>query len=385
MSRIFVSVGEASGDLHASNLIKEVTQSIPNLQFYGMGGQLMRQAGANVLIDSSEIAVIGGVEILVKLPAIFRALRQIKQELSTNKYDLLILVDYPGFNLKLAKIGKQLGIRVLYYISPQIWAWHQSRIKKIKKYVDRMVVMFPFEVDFYRKAQIPVSLVVHPLLDKVRPTMEIDQAKEHFALDKDGLLVGLFPGSRGEEIKRLFPVMLQTAEILARQYQKIQFIVPLASSLKESDLLSYADENEFFRLKRKDIFIIKNDTYDVANVCDVVIAKSGTVTLELALLGKPMVIIYKMSPITYWLVRMLIKVPYVGLCNIVAGKKIVQELIQTQANPQAIAEEVNKIIEQAEYRQQMVEELNAVKNKLQYAHVTESITQILAQELRIVA
>lgn len=377
--RVFVSVGEASGDFHASNLVRGVKKILPDTEFYGMGGKLMRQAGVEIIVDSTDLAVIGGVEILARFTSIMRAMQRVKHELKNNSYDLVILVDYAGFNLRLAKIAKKLGIKVLYYISPKIWAWHQSRVKKVKKYVDMMAVLFPFEVKFYTAAQVPVTLVQHPLLSIVKPQMEIKQAKELFKLDPNAPVVGLFPGSRKGEIKRLLPVMLKTAQLLKARYKNIQFVLPIASSLTEKDLDPHfrtIDNDDILSIK-----IIKNQTYDVANVCDAVIAASGTVTLEITLLGIPMVIIYKLSALTYRILKMIIKVKYIGLCNIVAEKKIVQELIQDHANSISISNEIIKILDDKEYREQMVSELRSIKDKLSTSSEIKTIEQVVGKML----
>jgi len=368
MFRVFISAGEASGDLHASNLVKKIQQntSAPDIYFSGMGGELMRQAGVKIVANSTDLAVIGAVEVLRHLHQFIAVRKIIKRELLNHRPHLLILIDYPGFNLWLAKIAKKMGIKVLYYISPQIWAWHRNRIKKIRRYVDMMAVIFPFEVPFYANAGIPVTLVPHPLLAIVKPTMEKDVAKNTFNLhlnQQTSPIIGLFPGSRKNEIKRLLPVMLQAATLLKNKFPHAQFVLPLASSLNETDLKPYLQTTNT-NFANLDTLVIKNQQYDVANVCDAIIATSGTVTLEIALLKIPMVIIYKLAPITYWLAKQVVKIPNIGLCNIVAGKKIVHELIQNDANAENISTEIEKILKNQHYRENMVAALQQVKQRI---------------------
>lgn len=358
-TQIFISTGEASGDMHAGNLIKKINQLEPNIIFSGMGSKAMRAAGANIIIDSTDLAVIGGIEVLYHLKKILHAMNTIKQVLRNNRPDLLILIDYPGFNLRLAKIAKRMGIKVLYYISPQIWAWHQSRVKKIRKYVDIMAVVFPFEVKFYREANVPVTLVHHPLLDTVKVSMDKKTTQNTFGIDPQKITIGLFPGSRKNEIKYLLPVMLHAAVLLKNKYPHSQFVLPLASSLSESDVKPYLEQVS------TNVSIIKNQPYNLANICDAIIATSGTVTLEIALLSIPMVIVYKLTNLTYWIVKQIIKIPYIGLCNIVAEKKIVPELIQHEATAQNIATTIEKILDDAEYRKTMIAELQRVRQKLE--------------------
>lgn len=370
---IFICAGEASGDMHAANLIKKIkAKSIhSNITFNGMGSSAMRAAGANIIVDSTDLAVIGGIEILCHFSKILRAMRTIKQEINRNRPDLLILIDYPGFNLWLAKIAKKMGIKILYYISPQIWAWHQNRVNKIRRYVDMMAVVFPFEVKFYSNAKVPVTLVRHPLLDSVKTSLDKTTAQTTFALDQHKITIGLFPGSRKNEIKYLLPIMLQAAVILKKHYPHSQFVLPLAPSLQEHDIAPYLTNLSV------NITIIKNQTHNLASICDAIIATSGTVTLEIALLAIPMVIIYKLTYLTYWIIKQIIKIPYIGLCNIVAEKAIVPELIQTAASAENIAAVLIKILEDKEYRNTMIKELQQVRHKLAGEENAESIENVV--------
>ncbi len=324
-----IVAGEASGDIYGADLVTEALKLAPDLHFSGIGGARMRESGVEILVDSSDMAVVGFVEVIKHFDVIFSAFRRLKQILLDDPPDLLILIDYPGFNLRLAKIAKKAGVKVLYYISPQIWAWRQGRVKKIARLVDHMAVILPFEAPFYQRAGVPVSFVGHPMFDMVNVTYDRSAAATSFNLDPSRKIVGLFPGSRHNEIERLLPV-----------------IIGAANKLKEH------------------VTTTRDRIHDMIRACDAVISVSGTVTLEIALVGTPMVIIYKLSPLTYQLAKRLVKVPNIGLCNIVAGETVVRELIQDQANPAAIADEVEKLLTNHSYHSAIAGKLGDVRAKL---------------------
>lgn len=353
-----IVAGEASGDLHGSNLVKETRRRDPEVVFFGIGGPLMRAAGVETLVDSSEMAVIGLVEVLAHSGVIYRAYRALKAAIKNDPPDLLILIDYPDFNLLIARLAKKAGVKVLYYISPQVWAWRVGRVKKIARLVDRMAVVFPFEVPFYERVGVPVSFVGHPLAETVRPTVAREAAIAAFGLQPARRTVGLFPGSRHGEIARLFPTILAAAGALRERYPELQFILPLAPSLTREDLepqLSAAG---------LDVTVIEGRTYDVMQVCDAIVTVSGTVTLEIALMGVPMVIIYKVSPLTYQVGKRLIRVDHIGICNIVAGERVVPELIQHDAEPAIIADAIGRFLDDRDYAAAVREKLRQVKNNL---------------------
>jgi len=369
-----IVAGEASGDLHGSNLVKEALRKNPGLSFFGMGGPKMREAGVTTLIDSSEMAVVGLIEVISHFPVIYRAFSTLKKIIRTDPPDLLILIDYPDFNLHLAKVAKSAGVRVLYYISPQIWAWRVGRVKKIAKLVDRMAVVFPFEVPFYEKGGVPVTFVGHPLVDIVHPTMTRAEAQASFGLDPAKRTVGLFPGSRKGEIRNLSATILEAATLLKKHFPDLQFILPLASSLTNEDLAP------FLKSSSLDIRVIEEKVYDVMQVCDAIITVSGTVTLEAALMGAPMVIIYRVSPLTYAVGKRLIKVDHIGICNIVAGERVVRELIQDDAEPAWIAAEIARILTDNDYAQEMRAKLAGIRAKLGSSGASERAAR-LAEDL----
>lgn len=353
-----IVAGEASGDLHGANLVREIHRLDQTITFTGIGGARMREAGVETVEDAAKMAVVGLVEVIAHFDVIYRAFTSLKRILVNNPPDLLILIDYPDFNLRLAKIAKAHSVKVLYYISPQVWAWRVGRVKKIARLVDHMAVVFPFEVPFYEKEGVPVTFVGHPLVDEVHPTMQREEAMRAFGLDPARRTVGLFPGSRRSEIRHIFTTILDTAKLLRERYPDLQFVLPLASSLERSDLLPQIEAAGV------DVSIVYGQSHDVANVCDAIVTVSGTVTLEIALIGTPMVIIYRVSPITYEIGKRLVRIEHAGICNIVAGERIVQELIQYDAEPGKIADEIGRILDDREYAYEMRARLSQVREKL---------------------
>lgn len=359
---IFISTGELSGDMHAKNLIQNLQRKYPQypINFAGMGGSAMRSVGVEIIVDSADLAIIGMLEVIYKFRQILQAMRNIKKYLRNNPPDLLILIDYPGFNLRLAKIAKKMNIKVLYYICPQLWAWHQSRAKIMQRYVDMLAVIFPFEVKFYQQLAINVVLVRHPLLDTVKTNLSANEVYKLLDLTSQHTIIGLVPGSRNNEIKFILPTILESANLIQQKIPSCQFVLPVASSLDINKIQDYLRPYQHLNIK-----LIQHQTYNSLSVCDAIIATSGTVTLEIALLSVPLVVVYKLTNISYWLSKLVIKIPHISLCNIVAEKEIVPELIQHQATKRNIANAIFKIIEDIDYRFKMYEELNNIKAKLE--------------------
>ena len=336
--RVFIVAGEASGDVHGANLVKAMSAVDPLVSFQGVGSRHMREAGVRLLWDAAEIAVVGFSEVARHLMTIGKVFRKAAAVLRSWRPGLVILIDYPEFNLLLAKKAKKLGIPVMYYISPQVWAWRSGRVKTILERVDRMVVVLPFEEDMYRKAGVNVSFVGHPLLDSVRIRDEGELRRSLHLGSGQERLVGLLPGSRRNELIALLPVMLDAASILARAITGIHFFLPLASTIQPEQVQPF--------LKGRDLplTVVENKTHEVIQMCEVIIAASGTVTLEAAILGTPLVVIYKVHPLTYWLGRRLIRVKHMALANIVAGETVAPELLQHEVKPERIAGETMKIL-----------------------------------------
>jgi lipid-A-disaccharide synthase len=367
--RVMIVAGEASGDIYGADLAREAVKLDPNLHFFGIGGVRMREAGVETLVDSADMAVVGLVEVLKHFDVISAAYLKLKKILLHDPPALLILIDYPGFNLRLAKVAKKAGVRVLYYISPQIWAWRQGRIRKIARLVDHMAVILPFEAPFYERAGVPVSFVGHPMTDLVNVTLDRNAAAVSFGLDPAGKIVGLFPGSRKNEIERLLPVIVDSALKLRTRFPGIQLILPLASTLRAEDVVPKLTAAGL------DVTITRERIHDMIRACDAVVSVSGTVTLEIALVGTPMVIIYKLSPLTYQLAKRLVKIDNIGLCNIVAGETVVKELIQDQANPENIADEIGALLSDAVYRDAIRNKLAEVRAKLGCGGASKNVAQ----------
>ncbi|ACM20457.1 lipid A disaccharide synthase [Geotalea daltonii FRC-32] len=374
--KIMISAGEASGDMYGAVLAREISALDFKTAFIGMGGPGMRAAGVETVVDANEMAVVGLVEVIAHFPVIVKAFNTLKNILHSDPPDLLILIDYPDFNLRLAKVAKKAGVKVLYFISPQVWAWRAGRVKKIGRVIDQMAVLFPFEVPYYEREQVPVTFVGHPLLDMVRPTMTKAEATTKFGLADGRRVIGLFPGSRRGEIKSLFPVILQSARLLKDRHPDIEFVLPLASSLKREELQPSLDASGL------EIKVVENATHDVIQVCDAIITVSGTVTMEIAILGVPMVIIYKVSPFTYAVGKRLIKVDHIGICNIVAGERAVKELIQHDAEPEKIAAEITAILEDTEYAIKIRKSLAAVPAKLGSGGALHRVAQLALSLMR---
>ena len=355
---IMFSAGESSGDQHAANMFLELKKYQPDIKGFGMGGAKMALAGIDIRYDSGSIGVIGVVEVLKHYGEIRRALKLIQQLVSTERPDLLVCVDYKEFNLKLARFAKQCGVKVLFYVSPQVWAWRPGRVKTYGKAIDMMAVIFPFETTYYDAENVPVRYVGHPSVDKVHPQRSRLEDMAIFNLDEGNPVIGLLPGSRANEINRLLPIMLAAAEILQARIPGIQFMLPQADSISDELLESY------MRQSLVKITVIKNQPYDVIQCCDVVMTTSGTATIEIALLNVPMVITYKLAALTYWLGRWLVNTPFIGLPNIILRKGFIKELIQHEATSENLAEEIERILTDKFYADQMRDNLNQVKQQL---------------------
>ena len=355
---IMIIAGEASGDMHGASLVHEMLKIDSSLKFYGIGGNKLQEAGVKLHAHASEMSVVGITEVIPKLGTILRIMNRMKKSMDEFNPDLVILIDYPDFNLRIAKAAHKRGIKVFYYISPQVWAWRKGRINQIKKSVNKMAVILPFEFETYRQKGFPVNYVGHPLLDLVKTKYSPQEARTKFGLKEGKTTVALLPGSRFSEVNNLLPEMLRAGEILAQHIQDIQFLLPLADTVEEKII---TDIISGYSLK---VNIISGHTYDAISCSDLAIVASGTATLETALLGIPMIIIYKISSLTYFIGKFIVHVKNIGLANIIAGKTIVPELIQEDARGNRIAAEALDILTDAERKQEMIKELAAIRSKL---------------------
>jgi len=328
---ILIVAGEASGDLHGSNLVKAIKDIEPRINFFGLGGKRLKQAGVDLHFDLTEIAVVGIFEVLKNIKKFKSAFRCVLREIDRQRPDLAILIDYPGFNLRLAEELKKRSIPVIYYISPQVWAWGKGRIKKIKRLVLRIIVVFKFEEELYIKHNIPVSFVGHPLLDIVKSKTSKEEFLSRIGLDIKNLTFSLLPGSREKEVKALLPIMLKTSELIYKEVPNSQFLILRSPTTKED---IFNDIVSRFQVPVKQV---TDMTYDGLNASDFALVASGTATLEAAILGVPMVILYKVSFLTWVYLKTAIKIPCIGLVNVIKQKKIIEEFIQYNARPKKIS------------------------------------------------
>ena len=373
---IMFSAGESSGEQHAANMFSELKKLLPDIKGIGMGGTKMQQVGIDVRFDSSGIGVIGLIEVLKHYGEIRQALKLMRNLLELEKPDLLVCVDYKEFNLKLARFAKQQGVKVLFYVSPQVWAWRPGRVVTYGKAIDMMAVIFPFETAYYEAEKIPVKYVGHPSVDKVHPLRSRDENFKYFSLQADAPIVGILPGSRVNEIKRMLPIMIGAAEKVAQTHADVQFLLPQADSISDELLKAYTHNSNIV------ITIIKNQPYDIIQCCDVVMTTSGTATLEISLLKIPMVIAYKLSLLTYLMGRFLVTTKFIGLPNIIAGKSIVKEFIQNEATADNLAKEVILILQNKTYQQQMLLELRKVKERLGQGGGSKNMAELAVQLLQ---
>jgi lipid-A-disaccharide synthase len=355
---VMILAGEASGDAHAAEFVEQLRMLQPDIELSGMGSSEMIRAGVDVFFDSSIIAVVGLVEVLRHWSDIKRAMTIVKQHLDDTRPDLLVLVDYPEFNLKMARHARELGIPVLFYISPQVWAWRPKRIHKIGRLIDHMAVIFRFEKQYYEDAGIPVSFVGHPLVDKVKTGSSADTIRARLGIPAPARVVGLFPGSRHSEVTRLLPVMFASAKRMHAQDSELKFVLPVAATLDFDDISHQVRESGI------DICVTRGEIYDVISCCDAIATCSGTVTLEIALLKVPMCILYKVSPISYQIMSRLVTIPHIGLVNIVARDAVVKEFLQADANPKKVSQELFDLLEDREYRARINLGLERVRKNL---------------------
>jgi lipid-A-disaccharide synthase len=358
---VLIVAGEASGDLHGSNLVKVMQELDPRIRFFGIGGEKMAEAGVEILVPASRLSVVGISEVLAKSFSIAGARFKLYSLLKKKAPDLLILIDYPGFNLRLAQKAKEHGLKVLYYISPQIWAWKRGRLKKISKVVDRMAVILPFEKEFYRDSGLQVEYVGHPVMDHIPLESTLTDRVIDVQPQAVSPIIGILPGSRTQEIKRLLPVMIKALEIVSTRFPDMKIILPMSPVLHD-DLVEFV--SRFLKDCSLKISIIRQDLHQALKGCDLAIVTSGTATLETAIMEIPMIIVYRVSLLTSWIGKMVIKVPYIGLVNLVAEKQVVPEFVQTEVTPSKLADEMLSILQSSQRKTAMTRDLKMVKEKL---------------------
>ena len=351
-----VIAGEASGDMHAAGVVRELKRAVPSIDVFGMGGDGLALEGMDLTVHMTHMAFMGFVEVVRHMRTILRVQQALEQQLDLRKPDVVLLVDYPGFNLRFAQIARRRGIPVLYYISPQVWAWHRGRVRKMKHLIDKMHVIFPFEVDIYVRAGIPVEFVGHPLVERLKAGSSREDFFAMNGLRTDRKLLGLFPGSRAQEIERILPTMIAAAQALSARMD-LQVAIGVAPNLGRDVLAAYLPPSG-------DVRLVEHATYDLMQHADAAIVTSGTATLEAGWFGTPMAVVYKTSPLTYAIGRMLVDVDHIGLVNIVAGRGIVPEFVQHQCTPARLTAALAPLLEDDRAAHRMRSDLSVIRERL---------------------
>ncbi|MBF0501658.1 MAG: lipid-A-disaccharide synthase [Candidatus Riflebacteria bacterium] len=374
--RVFFAVGEHSGDLHGSLIIQHLKKAAPELIAEGIGGPLMTGAGFKALHSIDELGVIGFVEVLSNLGRLLKIYKDVKRHFLDKRPDLLVLIDYPGFNVRLAEAARAIGIRVLYYICPQVWAWHAGRSVKIARVIDEAIVVFPFEVEIWKRAGAEVHWFGHPLVDIVGAKTTPAAFRMEFNLG-DGPVVSLLPGSRNQEIYYILPALLATAERILAERPTTKFLLPMAGTIDEAQIEPH------LRGRKLPLKLLRDRTYDAVAASDLALVASGTATLECALLGTPMIIVYQTNFFTSVLSKFLIQAPHIGLPNVIAGEKIVPEFIRWQFQPEPVAREALAILGDEKRRKIMRERLAGVRSQLGEANAGHRVAEHILSRLQM--
>lgn len=371
--KIMFSAGEASGDMHAAAVAAKIKEIAPETELFGMGGAGMERAGVRIIYDIKELGIIGLVEVLKHLPLFFKLRDLLKETMLREKPDALVCVDYPGFNMKIAHVAKELGIPVIYYIAPTIWAWNKGRAKPIARDVEAVASIFPFEAEAYKKAGAKVTFVGHPLVDVVVPSMTKDEALDYFKADRNAKRVLLMPGSRKNEIMGLLPVMLAAAKKLAAE-EKCQFFLPRAETIPMDFLAPYLES-----AKELSVTVTEGKQYDLMQICNACIASSGTATLETALMGLPTVLVYRLAPLTWFLAKRLVHVKYAGLPNLLLDREVTPELLQDAVSAENIYGILHPWLTDESARAKNIEELKVVRTALGEGGAVRRTAELILQ------
>ena len=360
-----IVAGEASGDKHGAKLVSALRAQRPSLrfEFFGAGGDEMRQAGVETLVDAREVAIMGALEVARALPKFLRVFRRLSDAANERNPRLVILIDWPEFNLRLAKRLKRDGHRVVYYISPQIWAWRSYRIHAVKRYVERMLVILPFEKNYYERNGVEVDYVGHPLLDSVSVTATREEFRARHGLDTSNPVIALLPGSRHSEMRHILPPMVEAAKLLNRSHPHFQFILPLARTFEPNAIAT--------QIGSIGLRVIENDTYNAIAASDLAAVASGTATLETAIIGAPLIIVYRASQLNWRIFRPLINTPFVGMPNLIAGREIAPELLQDDLNGERLAKLIVEFLSDPARLRHSRDDLAEVRKKLGEANASE--------------
>jgi lipid-A-disaccharide synthase len=373
--QIMLVVGEASGDAHGAQFVEALHRRDSQVKVYGVAGEQLERSPFEPLFSVSQLTGMGLVELAGNLKNIWRAYSLLKRTLRTRRPNLLVLIDFPEFNLRLARFAKSLGIPVLYYVSPQIWAWRKNRVKQIARWVDQMAVIFPFETDFYEQHGVRVSFVGHPLLEIVKAKTGRAETLTNLGLDPSRPVIALLPGSRRAEVTRHLPAMAEAALALSRE-RKAQFFCVRAATINSAELRSWLDQAGVR------IPIVEDDRYGAIQASDVAWTASGTATLEIALLGRPMIIIYRLSWLTYLVARWLVRVDHIGMVNLIAGQRLMPELIQQDVNAERIAAETRVLLDDAQWRARITEELSKLRERLGRPGAADRVAELALSMMR---
>jgi len=370
---IFISAGEASGDMYAAQLAHALRQRV-DVHLFGMGGPLMRGAGVETLVDFSEVHVAGIFEVFHKLPELRRAMRTLRAESARRRPPVAILTDFPGFHLRLARTLHGRGVRNIYFVCPQFWAWRPWRANLVRRRFERGLCLFPFEVDFYRQAGVTVDWIGHPLIGHVRPALAREQFLDRHALDPHRPVITILPGSRPSELAHHMPRLMQSVALLSESPQR-QFILVVAPGLSRAQFDPYVSP-------QSRVHVIEDSAYDALAAADVSIVSSGTATVEAALLGAPMVVVYRVSNATAWIAKRLMRAPYIAMVNLIAQKRAVPELIQNAFEPEEVAREVEHLLSSPAARAAMKSDLAEVVRRLGPPGAIDRAADIIASMLR---
>jgi lipid-A-disaccharide synthase len=372
--RIFFCAGEHSGDVHGALVLQHLLQERPDLTAEGIGGPLMQAAGLRCLHSIDELAVIGFVEVVKNLPRLWSILRDVQRHFERNRPDVVVLIDYPGFNMRVAEMARRLGIHVVYYICPQVWAWHSGRVHKISQTINEAVVVFPFEVEIWKKAGAEVNWFGHPLVGLARPRVPRDEFRREAGCET-GPVVALLPGSRTQEIYYILPALLDTAELILRERPQARFLLPVAGTIPDALVLPH------LRGRNLPLTMLRGQTYDAINASDLALVASGTATLETAIIGTPMIVVYQTNWFTSFISKLVIQMPHIGLPNVLAGEQIVPEFLRWNFKPRLVAEEALRILDHPERQADMRRRLADVRARLGEPGAAERVAHHLAGRL----
>lgn len=363
--RYYIIAGERSGDMHGGNLVKALKKRDPQATLRGFGGEYMETAGVDLAVHYHDMAFMGLAELLINANKIKKYIRKCKDDILMYKPDVILLIDYGGFNLQIARFGKKKGIKIFYYIPPKYWAWYQNRALWLKPHVDRLFVILPFEKEFFKKFDWESDYVGNPVLDAVKAHVADSEFKSKNQLQKDLPCIALLPGSRKQELKRIIPLMTK----IIRRFPNHQFAVAAVNNLDRSWYKELSD--------LENVKLIFEDTYNLLLNSSAAIVTSGTATLETALFKVPQIVVYKANVVSYWLAKRLVKVPFISLVNLIASKEVVKEMIQSEANPENVFQELTRILDDNAYRLSMLEGYDQIVNTLDTGSASENAAKLM--------